>query len=114
MKLHSNRRSYEKRKRLPQGEKTKNPKVMAASLASIVISAVIFCMVVVIGVIGLTSGEKVVSESTENQLDQHSKQDQSKTVAVGKLVQNRHQPAKGNLDDIRNVKCENHYISSSC
>jgi predicted branched-subunit amino acid permease len=64
MKLHSNRRSYEKRKRLPQGEKTKNPKVMAASLASIVISAVIFCMVVVIGVIGLTSGEKVVSEST--------------------------------------------------
>ncbi|MBQ1278275.1 MAG: copper amine oxidase N-terminal domain-containing protein, partial [Thermoguttaceae bacterium] len=64
MKLHSNRRSYEKRKRLPQGEKTKNPKVMAASLASIVISAVIFCMVVVIGIVGLTSGEKVVSEST--------------------------------------------------
>ena len=63
MKLFSNRRSYEKRKRLPQSEKTKNPKVMAASLASIVISVVIFCMVLIIGIVGFTSGEKVVSDT---------------------------------------------------
>ena len=62
MKFYSNRKSYEKRKRLPQGEKTKNPKVMAASLASIVISVLIFLMVVIIGIVGFASGEKVVSE----------------------------------------------------
>lgn len=58
MKLHSNRRSYEKRKRLPQNGKTKNPRVMAASLAAIVISAVIFCMVIVIGIFGFASDGK--------------------------------------------------------
>lgn len=61
MKLHSNRRSYDKRRRLPQNGKTKNPKVLAASLAAIVISAVILCMVVVIGVIGFSSGDNTAS-----------------------------------------------------
>lgn len=57
MKLHSNRRSYEKRKRLPpQKEKERNPRVLTASLAAIVISAVVLCMVIVIGVFGFVSG----------------------------------------------------------
>lgn len=57
MKLHSNRRAYEKRRRMPQNGKTKNPKVILASLAAIVISIVILCMVVIIGVIGVSSGQ---------------------------------------------------------
>lgn len=52
MKLHSNRRSYDKRRSRPQNAENKNPKVMAGSLAAIVISAVILCMVVIIGIVG--------------------------------------------------------------
>ncbi|MBR5328667.1 MAG: polysaccharide deacetylase family protein [Firmicutes bacterium] len=55
MKLHSNRKSYEKRKRLPHNGNEKNPKVLAASIAAIVISAVVLCMVVVIGIFGFTT-----------------------------------------------------------
>ncbi|MBQ2764430.1 MAG: polysaccharide deacetylase family protein [Firmicutes bacterium] len=64
MKLHSNRKSYEKRKRLPENGKMKNPKVLAASIAAIVISAVIFCMIIVIGIFGFASdGTKTASEN---------------------------------------------------
>ena len=57
MKLHSNRRAYEKRRRMPKNAQTKNPKVILASLAAIVISIVILCMVVIIGVIGVTTDQ---------------------------------------------------------
>lgn len=63
MKLHSNRRSYEKRRRLPQNGKTKNPKVLAASLAAIVISVVVLCMVVIIGVVGFSADNATASNS---------------------------------------------------
>lgn len=63
MKLHSNRRGYEKRRRMPQNGKTKNPKVILASLAAIVISIVILCMVVIIGVIGVSTDQKATNES---------------------------------------------------
>lgn len=63
MKLHSNRRAYEKRRRMPQNGKTKNPKVIVASLSAIVISAVILCMVVIIGVIGVSSDQTAGNSS---------------------------------------------------
>lgn len=55
MKFRSNRRSYEKRRHLPQGEKTRNPKVLMGSLAAIVISLVVLVIVVVIGIVGFSS-----------------------------------------------------------
>ena len=58
MKFHSNRKSYEKRRYQPQAEKTRNPKVLIASLAAIVISLVVLCIVVVIGVVGFSSDNK--------------------------------------------------------
>ena len=61
MKLHSNRRSYDKRRSRPQNAENKNPKVMAGSLAAIVISAVILCMVVVIGIVGFVGHGSVTT-----------------------------------------------------
>ncbi|HMM06329.1 MAG TPA: polysaccharide deacetylase family protein [Clostridiales bacterium] len=55
MKFRSNRKSYEKRRRLPQGEKTRNPKVLVGSLAAIVISLVVLAVVVVIGIVGFST-----------------------------------------------------------
>lgn len=61
MKFRSNRKSYEKRRRLPQGEKTRNPKVLVGSLAAIVISLVVLVIVVVIGIVGFSSGDSKVA-----------------------------------------------------
>lgn len=65
MKLRSNRRSYEKRRKLPKNSGPKNPKVLAASLAAIVISVVVLCMVIVIGVIGFSADKKEVATSSK-------------------------------------------------
>lgn len=72
MKLHSNRRSYEKRRRLPQNGKTKNPKVLAASLAAIVISIVVLCMVVIIGVVGFSADKTASSDKVPAKGDLHA------------------------------------------
>ncbi len=65
MKFRSNRKSYEKRRRLPQGEKTRNPKVLVGSLAAIVISLVVLAVVVVIGIVGFSTdnGKKTGAKS---------------------------------------------------
>lgn len=56
MKLHSNRRAYNKRRNRPEGAKTKNPKVIVGSLAAIVISVVILCLVIFVSVFGNGGG----------------------------------------------------------
>lgn len=73
MKFRSNRKSYEKRRRLPQGEKTRNPKVLVGSLAAIVISLVVLVIVVVIGIVGFSSGdsEMVSSDKVETNTPFH-------------------------------------------
>ncbi len=73
MKLHSNRRSYEKRRRLPKNAESRNPKVLIGSLAAIVISAVALCMVVIIGIVGFSSGgTKTVSGTVSTSVPVHA------------------------------------------
>jgi biofilm PGA synthesis lipoprotein PgaB len=69
MKFRSNRKSYEKRRRLPQGEKTRNPKVLVGSLAAIVISLVVLAIVIVIGIVGFSSEDSKVMTSDKVETD---------------------------------------------
>ena len=48
----------------------------------------------------------------QDDLHRQTEDDQSDTVVVGGVVQQSQQPAKGNGDDVAELECENHWLSS--
>ena len=52
------------------------------------------------------------SGGKQDQLDKNGENDQRDTVVVGELIKKGHEPTKGDLHQVRQIKCENHLISS--